>query len=79
METYCASCKNENSSVKKAKQNSLMLLSICVIYGKKKSIFIKNKEIHNCNDYFKINKIINKFLLKSDSRLPKKFIFISFN
>ena len=47
METYCVSCKqytaNENSSVKKAKQNRLMLLSNYYICGNKKSTFIKNK------------------------------------
>ena len=51
METYCISCKkyieNENSSVRKTKQNKLMLLIICAVCGKKKSTFIKNKEIHN--------------------------------
>ena len=39
METYCVSCKkntgNENSNVRKAKQNRLMLLSNCAICGKK--------------------------------------------
>ena len=46
METYCVRnllCKtytaNENSSVRKTKQIRSMLLSICVIYGKKKINF----------------------------------------
>ena len=47
METYCVSCKRytgiENSSVRKTKQNRLMLLSDCAICGKKKLNFIKNK------------------------------------
>ena len=51
METYCVSCKkcteNENSNVRIIKQNRLMLLSNCVICGKKKFTFIKNKELHN--------------------------------
>ena len=51
METYCASCKkytaDKNSSVKKTKQNSLMLLSNCAVCGKKKSFFTKNKELLN--------------------------------
>ena len=38
METYCVSCKkyteNENSNVRKTKQNWLMLLSNCAVYGK---------------------------------------------
>ena len=51
METYCVSPRkytgNENSNVRKTKQNRLMLLSNCSICGKKKSTFIKNKELHN--------------------------------
>ena len=51
METYCVSCKkytaDKNSSVKKTKQNSLMLLSNCAVCGKKKSTFTKNKELLN--------------------------------
>ena len=46
METYCDSCKkntaNKNSSVRKTKQNRLMIL---LHYGKKKSSFIKNQEL----------------------------------
>ena len=42
MESYCVSCKkyiaNENSTVRKIKQNRLMILSNCAISGKKKSI-----------------------------------------
>ena len=51
METYCVSWKkyiaNENSSVRKTKENRLMLLSNCTICGKNKSIFGKNKELYN--------------------------------
>ena len=47
METYCVSCKkynvNENSSVRIAKQNKLMLLSNCAICGKRKINFYKKK------------------------------------
>ena len=50
MKTYCVSCKkntaNENSSVRKTKQNILMLVSNCAVCGKKKSRFIKNQELH---------------------------------
>ena len=64
METYCVNCKkfteNENSSVRKTKQNILMLSSIYSVYGKRKSTFIKDKELHNFAK-FKMNKIINKF------------------
>ena len=37
----------ENSSIRKTKQNRLMLLSNCTVCGKKKSTFVKNKELHN--------------------------------
>ena len=51
METYCISFKkntaNENSSVRKTKQNRLLLLPNCVFCGKKKSTFVKNQEISN--------------------------------
>ena len=51
METYCVSCKkytgNENSNVRKTKQNRLMLLSNCTVYSKKKSTFVNNKELQN--------------------------------
>ena len=50
METHCVSCKkvtaNNNASVKKTKQNKLMLLSNCSACGKKKSMYIKSKELH---------------------------------
>ena len=51
MEVHCVSCKkytaNENSSVRKPKQNRLMLLSNCAVSGKKRLTFIKSKELHN--------------------------------
>ena len=54
METYCVSCKkytvNENLSVRKTKQNRLMILSNCTVCSKKISSFIKNKELHNFNN-----------------------------
>ena len=54
MKTYCVSCKkytaNENSRVQKTKQNRLMLLSNCAACGKKKSTFIKNKDLHKFNN-----------------------------
>ena len=46
METYSVSCNkntaNKNSTVRKTKQNRLMLLSNCAASGKKNSRFIKN-------------------------------------
>ena len=43
METYCISCKkytaNENSGVRKTKQNRLMLLSNCTFCGKKSNFY----------------------------------------
>ena len=54
MGMYCVSSKkettNKNSSVRKTKQSRLMLLSNFAVCGKKKSTFIKNKELHNFND-----------------------------
>ena len=45
METYCVSCKkytaNKNSSVRKTKQNRLMLSSNCADCGKKKNFYKK--------------------------------------
>ena len=47
MEIYCVSCKtytaNKNSSVKKTKQNRLILFSNCAVCGKKKTTFIEKK------------------------------------
>ena len=54
IETYCASCKkitaNKKSSVRKTKQNRLILVSNCTVCGKKKSTFLIKKELHNFND-----------------------------
>ena len=51
VETYCVSCKkytiNEDTSIRKTKQNRLMLLSNCAICGKTKWTFIKNQELSN--------------------------------
>ena len=60
METYCVSCNkntaNENSSVRKTKQNRLMLLSKCAVYGKKKI------EVH-CKSRTPLRALINCFVL----------------
>ena len=73
METYCVICKknteNKNLSVRKPKQNKLMLLSNCAVCDKEKSTFIKNKELSN--DQFKMNKIIKKLLLTGDKFMPE--------
>ena len=76
METYRVSCKkktaNKNSSVRKTKQNRLMILSNCAVCGKKKSTFLKNKELDNIsNNQFKMNTIVNKFLLTGDKFMPE--------
>ena len=46
MATYCVSCKkntvNENSSVRRTKQNRSMLVLNFSVCGKKKSSFIKS-------------------------------------
>ena len=47
MGTYCVSCKkytdNNNSSVRKTKQNILMLLSNCATCVKKSQLLLKTK------------------------------------
>ena len=49
METYCISCKKNTKTLQaleKNKEKRLMLLSNFSICGKKKSMLIKNKELH---------------------------------
>ena len=46
-----------------------MLLSNCAICGKRKSTFIKIQELSDHK--FKMNKIIDKFLLTGDKFLPE--------
>ena len=48
-----------------------MFLSNCTVCGKIKSTFIKNQEINISNDQLKMNKIINKFLLRADKFIPE--------
>ena len=50
-----------------------MLLSNCGIGGKRKSMFIKNKELYEtfALKKFKMNKINNKFLLTEDKFMPE--------
>ena len=46
-EMYCVTCKkntaNENLTLRKTKQNRLMLLSNCIIVGRKSQAFLKIK------------------------------------
>ena len=46
-----------------------MLLLNCAICGKRKLTFIKNQELSN--DQFRMNKIINKFLLTREKFIPE--------
>ena len=50
MKPYYVNCKknnaNQNSNVRRSKQNRLILVSNCAVCGKKKSRFIKNQELH---------------------------------
>ena len=61
---------NENSRVIKTKRNILMHLPTCAVCDKKKSTFMKNRELHSfndiSNDQFTMNKVFNKFLLTVD-------------
>ena len=55
-----------NSSVRKAKQNRLIILSDCAVCGKKKSTFIENKKINNIsNDFF----FLSGFFFNEHSRI----------
>ena len=49
MENYYVSCKkntsNKNSSVRRTKQNRVILASNCTVF-KRKSMFIKNHKFH---------------------------------
>ena len=51
METYCVKCtkytENKNLNVRKNKEKRLMLLSNCIVCGKKNSTFLKSQELHN--------------------------------
>ena len=49
METHCGKkyTSKKNLSVRKTKKNRLMLLSNFAICGKKKIIFVKDKDFHN--------------------------------
>ena len=47
-----------------------MLLSTCSVCCKKKSTFIKSRELQNFAS-FKMNKIINKFILTGDKSMPE--------
>ena len=71
---YCANYKkhtgNKNSNVRKTEKNRLMLFSNCAVSSKKKTTIIKNTELHNF-DKFKMNKIINNFLLTGDKFMPE--------
>ena len=50
-----------------------MLLSNCAVCGKKKLMFIKNKKLHYTIVLikYKMNKIVNKFLLTADKFMPE--------
>ena len=54
-------------------KKKIVLLSSCSVCGKKKLTFIKNKELHYIFALmeYKMNKIINKFLLTGDKFIPE--------
>ena len=70
MELYCASFEkntaNKNSSVRKAKQNTLMLVSKCAVCGKKKLRFIKSQEASTLLSRLEIRTPISKIPLISE-------------
>ena len=75
METYCVSCnkttESKKSSVRWIKKDRITFLSNCVVCGRKKLNFIKNKKFHNFNDLFKLDKVIKNFLLNGDKFIPE--------
>ena len=54
---------------KKTKQNRLMISLYCAACGKKNQLLLKKKQLSN--DEFKMNKIINKFLLTGAKFMPE--------
>ena len=70
METYCVSCKkntaNKNSGARRTKQNRLMLISNCVVCGKKKSRLIKNQEASRILSKVGIRTLLSNFPLIGD-------------
>ena len=70
METYCVSCKknttNENSSVRRSKQNRLTLLLNCAICGKKRSNFGKNQQASGLLSEFGIRTPLTNIPLTGD-------------
>ena len=69
MDTYCVNCRentaNKNSSVRKTKQNRLMLVSNSIC-GKKKSRFIKNQEASGLLSKLEIRTQLSNNLLIHD-------------
>ena len=66
-------CRKNEIEQRKIEQNRLMLLLNCAVCSKKKSRLIKSQEVHEAIVLrkFKMNKIINKFLLTGDKLMPK--------
>ena len=81
MKIYCVSFRKntakKSSSANRSKQNRLMLVSNGNVCGKKKPRFIRNPEGNRLEVHqrvilikFKINKLVNKFLLAGDKFMP---------
>ena len=66
-------CRKNEIEQRKIEQNRLMLLLNCAVCSKKKSRLIKSQEVHEAIVLrkFKMNKIINKFLLTGVKLMPK--------
>ena len=71
MEKYCISCEknnaNKSSSVKSAKQNKLMPLSNCAVCSEKKSRFIKQWILSDCNWTQTHNHLVRKLKMLNGS------------
>ena len=67
---YCVSCKkntmNKNSSVRRTKQNRLMLILNCAICSQKKLRFITNQEASKLLNKLGIRSPLNNITLIGD-------------
>ena len=74
MEAYCISFKKYTEKFKCQKNRKKYInafIKLCCLW-QGKLFFIKNQELNNVSNYqFKMNRIINKFLLTGDKSMPE--------
>ena len=78
MNTYCLKCKKDTANIDpkmvKTKNNRLLMQSKCSVCGTKKSRFVNEQDAKGLLSKFevyKMNEIINKFLLAGDKFMPE--------